>query len=139
MQQLDFDYDPRSTIRPAAGTEPLDEDKVWKHVGDWIQEPRPTGKKYDNGKPPLTRLFSKFLLPAATSVVRVMEFGAQKYGWDNWFGLEDGVERYLNAATRHIAEHISGNVIDKESGLPTLGHAACSTLFALAIHLSEKV
>lgn len=84
--------------------------------------------KHDSGK----LHWSKFAWGGAAWVLRIMEFGAAKYGWDNW-RLDDRTkdQRFLDAAQRHMTAHFQGITIDPESGLPTLAHAACCLLFYL--------
>ena len=88
-------------------------------------------RKFDQGKP----RWSLFVWDAAEVVVRVLEYGAQKYAPRSWVAVPDGHERYLNAAVRHLVARMGGEVVDPESGLPHLGHAACSVLFALSLEL----
>ena len=75
------------------------------------------------------------LLPFAAleDVARVLEFGAKKYQPQGWRRVEDGHGRYVRAALRHLHAHAGGEVLDAESGLPHLAHAACSILFALEL------
>lgn len=92
-------------------------------------------KKYDEDKPAL------HLMPcrAEEQVGRVLTYGAQKYGADNWDkGGEDGKDRYIGAALRHINAFRQGKVLDEESGIHHLAHAAASIMFALEIDLSRK-
>ena len=86
-------------------------------------------KKSDNGKLPWTR----FAWGGAAWVMKVMMFGAAKYGWDNWREAEtvEDRRRYLDAAIRHLISHSKGEWLDKESDLPHLAHATCSLLFYL--------
>ncbi len=94
------------------------------------------GRKDDSGKPKLSMLFTKGLLPAVTVLVRVLEHGAIKYPEvDNWTSVQNGSERYRNAAIRHIAARTSGEILDPDSKQPHMGHAACSVLFSLAFDL----
>lgn len=71
------------------------------------------------------------------AVVRVLEFGAAKYAENNWQNVreEDGsappIKRYGNALQRHVAHFQEGKMIDEESGLHVLAHAACDALFLL--------
>jgi hypothetical protein len=61
----------------------------------------------------------------------VQLYGARKYGeFDNY---RKGMETSRNAscAMRHIADHMDGQDMDPESGLPHLAHAACRILFML--------
>lgn len=86
------------------------------------------GMKHDSGKLDYT------LVPwdGLEDVVKVLEFGAQKYSRDNWRKVEGGDTRYLAAAFRHLIAHNSGEANDPESGLPHLAHAGCCLLFLLA-------
>ena len=85
------------------------------------------GKKFDIGKPQYS------LLPwdAVEEVVRVLDFGAKKYGPRNW---EKGMKwsRLFDSVTRHITNWFMGEDNDPESGLHHLAHAACCCLFMLA-------
>lgn len=86
----------------------------------------PKGRKYDRNKPDYT------LLPLADleGVVRVLEHGAEKYDRHNWRKVENGEQRYLAAALRHLAEDLeSPGSLDEDSGLPHLDHAICSLIF----------
>ncbi len=83
------------------------------------------GKKYDAGK------YRHSLLPAGVlkEVIAVMEYGAQKYGENNWQQLTDGQRRYYDAAMRHLDAWRAGTPVDAESGLHHLAHAMCSLMF----------
>lgn len=85
------------------------------------------GTKYDSDKPQWS------LIPwrAAREVVSVLMFGAEKYAPENWKGVPDGFNRYMNGALRHTLARLNGEFVDQESGLPTLAHAICCLLFAL--------
>jgi hypothetical protein len=70
------------------------------------------------------------LLPLASveEVVKVLEFGAKKYGADNWRSVNP--ERYRDAMMRHLmAVWIGQEEIDPESGFPHYAHAMCNLLF----------
>lgn len=81
-------------------------------------------RKADGDKP------DPSLLPprAVLRVVEVLTHGAGKYGRDNWVRCDDK-RRYVGATLRHVLAYMSGEVMDPESGLPHLAHAACSLLF----------
>lgn len=89
---------------------------------------REVGMKHDSGKLDYT------LVPwdGLEDVIKVLEFGAQKYSRDNWRKVENAEARYLAAAFRHLVAHNFGEVNDPESGLPHLAHAGCCILFMLA-------
>lgn len=86
------------------------------------------GMKHDSGKLDYT------LVPwdGLEDVVKVLEFGAQKYSRDNWRKVENADARYMAAAFRHLVAHQNGEVNDPESNLPHLAHAGCCILFMLA-------
>ncbi|MDI6780826.1 MAG: DUF5664 domain-containing protein [bacterium] len=71
------------------------------------------------------------LLPwtAIEQVVDVMNYGATKYGEESWKGVES--KRYFAAAMRHLVAYEKGEIIDKESEIHHLAHAACNVLFML--------
>jgi hypothetical protein len=86
-----------------------------------------TFKKFDQGKPEFDMVaqFDKEF----GEVNQVMEFGAQKYGRDNWkLADSKGLKRYRNAAIRHIFASYF-NPIDSDSGLSHLAHALTNLLF----------
>jgi hypothetical protein len=86
------------------------------------------GSKHDAGK------LRWHLMPWAQieSVAEVMEHGAKKYGERNWMEVDNGYERYFDAAMRHImAEEEKPGSRDVESGQPHLAHAVCCLLFMM--------
>jgi hypothetical protein len=91
------------------------------------------GKKHDVNKPRYS------LLPweALAEIVQVLEFGAAKYGVDNWRKVPNAQQRYFDALVRHIVAWRSGEADDPESGLPHLAHAGCCVLFLLALELDD--
>jgi hypothetical protein len=61
-------------------------------------------------------------------MVRVLEFGAEKYSPDNWKkGLE--MNEILESALRHMIALMSGETHDKESGELHSGHIMCNLMF----------
>jgi hypothetical protein len=83
------------------------------------------GRKDDKGKLPM------HLLPfeSLEDVSRVLQYGAERYGAHNWKLLPDAKARYSAALLRHISAHMRGEIVDPESGLSHLSHAACNALF----------
>jgi hypothetical protein len=75
------------------------------------------------------------LLPmlAVESIVKVLMFGAKKYGADNWQQVPESRRRYYAAAMRHLAAFWNGQRCDPETGLPHLAHAGCCIIFLLAL------
>lgn len=88
--------------------------------------------RYNAGKPRMGLLPPSLL----KGVAEVMTFGATKYEVDNWKkGLTD--ENCLSSCLRHITSYMDGEVMDKESGLPHIAHAACNLAFMLHFHKEE--
>ena len=93
------------------------------------------GKKFDAEKPRWD-----LLPPTATEeTVKVLTFGAEKYGDDNWKLLENPQQRYIAAAMRHINAFRQGEHQDAESGLHTLAHAICCLTFILELELDFEL
>ena len=95
----------------------------------WADE----GKKLDDGKLPYD------LLPhdAITEIVKVLEFGKNKYSARNW---EKGMHwsRPYAALMRHMYAWWRGQNDDPETGLSHLAHAGCCLLFLLAFVLRQS-
>ena len=61
-------------------------------------------------------------------MVRVLEFGAEKYSPDNWKkGLDQ--KEIVESMLRHIFAYMRGEKMDPESGLPHVGHIQCNAMF----------
>lgn len=87
-----------------------------------------TFRKFDHNKPKLSLLPVK----SKAEIAHVLDFGANKYGRDNWRKCEDK-NRYIDAALRHIDSYLNGEVYDHESGRHTLAHAIASLMFIMEI------
>ncbi|MGL4480876.1 MAG: dATP/dGTP diphosphohydrolase domain-containing protein [Aeromonas veronii] len=97
-------------------------------------EDTPTiGSKHDSGKPLMGAVPPNALL----AVARVLTFGAEKYGRDNWRQVESAETRYLDAALRHINAYQRGEAADPESGESPPAHAVCSLMFMLELQEGE--
>lgn len=72
-----------------------------------------------------------------SGVARILEFGAKKYGDNNW---RQGLKwsRVYAALQRHLADFWEGNDLDSESGLPHLYHAACNIAFLIEFYEKRK-
>ena len=103
--------------------------KEWgkKFVEDFNKQQE--GKKFDTGKPRWS------LLPngVVRDVIQVLEYGAVKYGTDNWKHVPDANRRYYDAAMRHLDEWQSGGEPDAETGQSHLAHAVCCLMFLMWI------
>lgn len=98
------------------------------------------GRKYDGGKAPMGQGLLAYFPEALGEVAHVSRYGKEKYETAyverNWAKVEDGEQRYLDAALRHITAHLTGQTYDVESGHPHLAHAAWSILAAREIGLA---
>lgn len=85
------------------------------------------GKKYDAGK------LRWSLIPQGVvdDYIKVLEFGANKYGKDNWQHVANGNTRYYDAAMRHMEQWWRGGDVDEESGSSHLAHAMCCISFLM--------
>jgi hypothetical protein len=88
-----------------------------------------SGSKHDCGKPLMGSVPPNALL----AVAKVLTFGAEKYGRDNWRQVENAETRYLDAALRYINAYQRGERADPESGESHLTHAVCSLMFMLEL------
>lgn len=84
--------------------------------------------RYDEGKTPFADFDTYFDPGFAAEIGRAFEYGARKYGKDNW---QKGMSwsRCLNSARRHILHFWRGEKNDRESGIHHLAHAICSLMF----------
>jgi len=83
------------------------------------------GRKFDEDK------LRWDLLPidCVEDVVKILTFGAKKYGPNNWQGVD--ADRYFAALMRHLSASRQGELNDIESGLSHLSHALCNVVFLL--------
>lgn len=99
-----------------------------------IQVGKGEAVKHDGGKPD----WSLVPFEALEGMVRVLEFGANKYARNNW--RENGgfsYRRVLTACVRHLFAYMRGEDLDPESGLSHIHHAQCNLLF-MAFYLTNK-
>lgn len=94
---------------------------------------KPKDMKFDEGKPRVELIEPEFIM----NMGRVMGHGAKKYREQSWkTDVANPAQRYLGAALRHLLDAAAGKLIDDDSGLPTLSHAACSVMM-LQYHLTR--
>lgn len=88
----------------------------------------PQAIKYDAGK------LDWSLIPwdSVEEILKVLEFGKQKYSSWNW-ATGEGFKytRVFNSLVRHLFAWIRGEDVDPESGLSHLAHAGCNIFFLL--------
>lgn len=94
-----------------------------------VEEVQPTiGQKFDQGKLRPTLLFQS-LPNAVHQTIEVLQYGANKYGDENWKQVEP--HRYKDALLRHILKYLSGIERDEESGLKELAHISSNVMVLL--------
>lgn len=86
-----------------------------------------TGRKDDHGKPRWSLMPFKEL----SEVLSVLEYGASRYGMNNWANVTPLRERYFDAAMRHLTAWWSGEKNDPESGRSHLAHSICCLIFLM--------
>lgn len=94
--------------------------------------------KYDGGKPCAFRGVVQYFPRAVMSVAEISTFGANKYAWNGWEAVEDGIARYSDAMVRHLLKEGSGEEYDGDSGLLHAAHCAWGALARLELILREK-
>lgn len=84
--------------------------------------------KHDLNKPQLSLIPTR----AKAELARVLKYGVDKYGRNNWEKCDDKL-RYIDAALRHIDSYIEGTIFDYESGYHHLAHAIASLMFIVEL------
>ncbi len=81
-------------------------------------------ERYNRGKPQYSLICLKSLQP----MIRVLEFGAEKYARDNW---KQGLDKnhIVDSLLRHVAALLAGETLDVESGLSHIGHIQANAMF----------
>ena len=82
------------------------------------------GLRFNKDKPKWGLVHYQSLVP----MIRVLEKGAEKYAAFNWQKGLDHTE-ILECLQRHLASLMDGEVNDKETGLPHIGHILCNAMF----------
>lgn len=102
-----------------------------------VAGPQPAGRKDDQGKLRWSLLRKSLLLPLE-AVIRVLMFGAKKYGDENWQLVDNPKVRYRDALDRHLAEIDRGVLVDPDTGENHYAHVATNALFLLWFYLKGK-
>lgn len=88
--------------------------------------------RHNQGKPRWSLVHYKSMIP----LVKVLEFGANKYNADNWKkGLDK--KEILESMMRHLIALMDGELNDPESGELHIGHIMCNTMFWSYFHQME--
>lgn len=85
------------------------------------------GRKNDNGK----LRYDLIPFSALEEIVKVLNYGADKYKPNNWKHVKNFRARYFAAIMRHLVAWFGGEKTDPESGISHLAHGACSILFLI--------
>lgn len=85
------------------------------------------GAKMDSGKQ-RPGLIMDNMARAIAGVVEVGTFGANKYSDGGWLEVPNGIARYRDAQLRHESKRATGELVDKDSGLPHDFHIAWNIL-----------
>lgn len=99
-----------------------------------VQHTDTSGRKDDTGKIRYDLLEPEF----ERDVANILTIGAEKYGPNNWQGLDNAEDRYYAALRRHIAAWRMGEKIDPESNQSHLAHAACNLMFLMHFDREAK-
>lgn len=94
--------------------------------------------KYDGGKSPVFRGAIDYFPRAISAVAGISAFGASKYAWKGWEGVDDGYNRYSDAMVRHLIYEGEGEVLDPDSGLLHAAHTAWNALARLELYLRDS-
>jgi hypothetical protein len=94
------------------------------------------GSKLDAGKNRLSLVLHGFA-KALEEVGRVGTFGAKKYTDNGWVSVPEGVNRYTDAAYRHLLKEAQGEIQDPDSNILHAAHTAWNALARLEIILRK--
>ena len=94
--------------------------------------------KFDGGKSPVYRGAVACFPRAISAVAQVSAFGASKYAWNGWRGVDEGFNRYSDAMVRHLGYEAEGEILDPDSGLLHAAHIAWNALARLELLIEER-
>jgi hypothetical protein len=95
------------------------------------------GSKLDEGKNRLSLVLHGFA-KALEEVGRVGTFGAKKYTDNGWVSVPEGVNRYTDAAYRHLLKEAQGELQDPDSNILHAAHTAWNALARLELILRRR-
>lgn len=94
------------------------------------------GLKFDNKKPLLNKGVFEQFPNALRYIAEVSEYGAEKYEWGNWKLVNNALERYTEALSRHLLD-LTETTNDLESNKLHVGHIAWNALAILELSLKN--
>jgi len=100
------------------------------------KDPHEPGAKLDAGKPRMSLVLGGFS-KAILAVTEVGTYGAKKYTDYGWKSVPDGIERYTDAAYRHLLFEVGGELLDRETNLLHAAHTAWNALARLQLVIEE--
>lgn len=109
-----------------------------EYTNDSAQKAALGAIKLDGGKPCAYRGAISYFPRAVEAVAAVSTFGASKYAWEGWRGVDDGLNRYSDAMVRHLLREGEKEVVDPDSRLLHAAHTAWNALARLELILQEK-
>lgn len=95
------------------------------------------GAKLDAGKAPVIRGAVQYFPRALKAVAEHSQKGADKYSWNGWERVADGVNRYGDAMGRHIVDEAIEGPIDSQTGSLHQTAVAWNALARLELMLRE--
>jgi hypothetical protein len=106
----------------------MNEENITKYIGSV------------KGKVPLSGLTAKYR-SAYVAIALVHHFGAEKYGYYNWYNdprnCNSSISDNIDAIFRHMTAHRIGKFIDPESKLPHIFHACCRAGMLITIYYRQ--
>ena len=101
------------------------------------RNPHELGAKLDAGKAPVRRGLLEYFPRACIAVANVSQHGASKYAWKGWETVPDGVDRYGDAALRHVCYAAIEGPLDEHSEQLHAAHEAWNALARLELLLRQ--
>lgn len=106
-----------------------------------IENLKEAGRKYDGDKSPVFQGLFQYFPRALKAVADISKYGAGKYNVPyrdkNWERVDDAVNRYGDALSRHILDHFIDGHHDPESTLRHFAHVAWNALAVLEMMIRE--
>lgn len=104
-----------------------EEFEKYNELGETTIKKEELGRKENKGK------IRPSLLPITElkEVIRVFEYGVEKYSINNWKHVKDPVNEYSNALYRHLLDYLEGEKKASDSNLSHLAHICANALILM--------